>query len=126
MVAPANLVAAYLVPPDATIIVQPPENLGAGSSRQSPPRDASRPIPPDEQFGAAVLPSGTRRCCVRSEQNLTHLHQVLKLKNLERFHLLPPATLALGMLALGKSLQLIVPRIPTSAFQMLIWDFFVT
>src|SRR5260370_11328328 len=82
MLEPANLVAAYLLAPDATIIVQPPENLGAGPSRQSPPRDASRPIPPDEQFGAAVLPSGTRRCCVRSEQNLTHLHQVLKLKDL--------------------------------------------
>src|SRR5260370_26546183 len=82
MLEPANLVAAYLLAPDATIIVQPPENLGAGTSRQSPPRDASRPIPPDEQFGAAVLTSGTRRCCVRSEQNLTHLHQVLKLKNL--------------------------------------------
>src|SRR5258708_23020986 len=81
IVAPANLVAAYLVTPEVTIIVQPPENLGAGTSRQSPPRDASRPISPDEQFGAAALPSGTRRCCVRSEQNLTHLHQVLKLKN---------------------------------------------
>src|SRR5258708_35849523 len=84
IVAPANLVAAYLVTPEVTIIVQPPENLGAGPSRQSPPRDASRPISPDEQFGAAALPSGTRRCCVRSEQNLTHLHQVLKLKNPRR------------------------------------------
>src|SRR5260370_4872141 len=83
MLEPANLVAAYLLAPDATIIVQPPENWGAGPSRNSPPRDASRRIPPDKQFGAAVLPSGTRRCCVRSEQNLTHLHQVLKLKNLE-------------------------------------------
>lgn len=49
-----------------------------------------------------------------------------ELRFLNRFHALPPAALAVSMLALGRLLQLIAPGMNTSATQMLVWGFFIS
>jgi stearoyl-CoA desaturase (delta-9 desaturase) len=49
-----------------------------------------------------------------------------ELRFLDRFHLLPPATLAVGIFALGKSLQVVAPAMKTSGSQMLVWGFFIS
>jgi stearoyl-CoA desaturase (delta-9 desaturase) len=49
-----------------------------------------------------------------------------ELRFLDRFHALPPLSLAAGMLVLGKSLQTSAPGPNTSAAQMLVWGFFVS
>src|SRR6185369_15407823 len=44
---------------------------------------------------------------------------------LNRFHMVPPALLAVFMLALGRLIQIVVPGANTSATQMLVWGFFI-
>jgi stearoyl-CoA desaturase (delta-9 desaturase) len=49
-----------------------------------------------------------------------------ELRFLNRFHLLPPVTLAIGMFGLGKAVQTFAPGSHTSATQMLVWGFFIS
>jgi stearoyl-CoA desaturase (delta-9 desaturase) len=49
-----------------------------------------------------------------------------ELQFLDRFHALPPAALALFMLALGRLLRVINPGMNTSATQMLVWGFLIS
>ena len=49
-----------------------------------------------------------------------------ELQVLDRFYALPPAALAVFMLALGRLLQAVAPGMNTSASQMLVWGFFIS
>ena len=49
-----------------------------------------------------------------------------ELRFLDRFYALPPAALAVFMLALGRSLQVIAPGMNTSPAQMLVWGFLIS
>jgi len=49
-----------------------------------------------------------------------------ELRFLNRFHALPPAALAVLMLALGRSLEVMAPGLNTSATQMLVWGFLIS
>jgi stearoyl-CoA desaturase (delta-9 desaturase) len=49
-----------------------------------------------------------------------------ELQFLNRFYALPPAALALFMLALGEFLKVVAPRMDTSATQMLVWGFLIS
>ncbi len=49
-----------------------------------------------------------------------------ELRFLDRFYALPPAALAVFMLALGRLFQVIAPGMNTSATQMLVWGFLIS
>ncbi|HWO01648.1 MAG TPA: acyl-CoA desaturase [Blastocatellia bacterium] len=49
-----------------------------------------------------------------------------ELQFLNRFYALPPAALAIFMLALGRSLHVLAPALNTSATQMLVWGFLIS
>lgn len=49
-----------------------------------------------------------------------------ELRFLNKFYALPPAVLAVFMLALGKSLEVLAPEMNISAVQMLVWGFFIS
>jgi stearoyl-CoA desaturase (Delta-9 desaturase) len=60
---------------------------------------------------------------VRLIRDLIHYPE---LRFLDRFYALPPAALAVFMLALGRLLQLTAPGMNTSATQTLVWGFFIS
>lgn len=49
-----------------------------------------------------------------------------ELRLLNRFHVLPPAVLAVLMLVLGRLIQAVAPGANTSATQMLVWGFLIS
>jgi stearoyl-CoA desaturase (Delta-9 desaturase) len=49
-----------------------------------------------------------------------------ELRLLDRFYIVPPILLAIGMYYLGVFLNNLVPSLNTSGFQMLVWGFFIS
>lgn len=49
-----------------------------------------------------------------------------ELRLLEKFNVVPPILLAVSMYALGGLLNIVYPELGTSAFQMLVWGFFIS
>jgi stearoyl-CoA desaturase (Delta-9 desaturase) len=49
-----------------------------------------------------------------------------ELRLLDRFYMIPPAVLAVGLFFLGSYLETAVPSLETSGFQLLVWGFFVS
>ncbi len=89
------------------------------------PEDAHSPV----QHGFIRSHMGwflTRKGFAPDLRRVRDLLQFPELRWLDRFDILVPVLLALGMLGLGALLARVAPQLGTNAWQMLIWGFFIS
>ena len=89
------------------------------------PQDAHSPV----QHGFIRSHLGwflTRKGFVPDLRRVRDLLQYPELRWLDRFDILVPVLLAIGMFGLGALLSHVAPRLGASASQMLIWGFFIS